>query len=131
MKETLKQMLLYAWQFPQNVCGVIAMNIYRPAKVYALDNGVEVYYSKRLDGGISFGRYVIVASYYWRQTVEDSLKRDTVRHNAIGHTKQSRILGWFYLPVMLVSLCITKFNKKNKYKWGMERWADKIAGVTR
>ena len=128
----MKHILLYLWQFPQNMCGVIAMNIYRPTKVYALDNGVEVYYSKRLDGGISLGRYVILASYYWRQTAEESLKGDTVRHNAIGHTKQSRILGWFYLPVMFVSLIVSKFRgKKNKYKWGMERWADKIAGVTR
>ena len=128
----MKQMLLYAWQFPQCILGVIALNIYKPNKRYILDNGVEVYYSKYLNGGISLGKYVIMASYCWRQTVEDSLKRDMVRHNAIGHTKQSRILGWFYLPVMAVSLCITKMRgKKSKYNWGMERWADKIAKVER
>lgn len=128
----MKKILLYVWQFPQNICGVLALNIYRPNKMYTLENGTKVYYSKHLNGGLSLGKYVIMASYYWRKTVEDSLKRDNVRHNAIGHAQQSKILGWFYLPIMIASLCITKLRgKKNKYKWGMERWADKIAKVKR
>lgn len=128
----MKKFFLYVWQLPQNVLGLAAIHFLKPNKSYTLDNGVEIHYSKLLSGGISLGKYVVLASFYWRQTMEDSLKRDTVRHNAVGHTRQSRILGWFYLPVMAVSLCITKMRgKKSKYNWGMERWADKIAGVER
>lgn len=131
MDSNMKHMFLYAWQFPQNICGVVALNIYRPNRVYILENGVEIYYSSRIRGGVTFGRTCIIAASHYRLTMEESLKRDTVRHNAIGHTRQSRLLGWFYFPVLGASLLLGKILGKQKYQFGMEKWADKIANVER
>ena len=127
----MKKMLLYFWQFPQNLLGVLALNYYRPTRMYELEDGTEIYYSSRISGGLTLGRHVFVAATHFRHDVNLSLLRDTVRHNAIGHAKQSRILGWFYLPAVLCSLALGKILGKKKYEFGMEKWADKIANVKR
>lgn len=124
-------MLLYFWQFPQNVLGVFALNYYKPTRMYELEDGTEVYYSSRISGGLTLGRHVFVAATHFRHDVNQSLLRDTVRHNALGHAKQSRILGWLYFPAMLVSYLVGRMLGYGKYEFGMERWADKIANVTR
>ena len=127
----MKKMLLYFHQFPQNLLGVLALNYYRPTRMYELEDGTEIYYSSRISGGLTLGRHVFVAATHFRHNVNLSLLRDTVRHNAIGHAKQSRILGWLYLPAVLGSLAVGKILGKKKYEFGMEKWADKIANVTR
>ena len=127
----MKKMIQYFWQFPQNALGVLMLNYYRPKSMYELEDGTEIYYSSRISGGLTFGKYVFVAATHYRNKLEITLLRDTVRHNAIGHTKQSRLLGWFYLPAVLGSLAIGKLLGKNKYEFGMERWADRIANVQR
>lgn len=124
-------MLLYFWQFPQNIIGVFALNYYKPTRMYELEDGTEVYYSSRISGGLTLGRHVFVAATHFRHDVNQSLLRDTVRHNALGHAKQSRILGWFYFPAMLFSYLIGRMLGYTKYEFGMERWADRIANVTR
>lgn len=113
------------------VIGIIALNIYKPNKVYLLENGVEIYYSPKIRGGVTFGKMCIVNIIHYRNCLVESLKRDTVRHNAIGHTKQSRILGWFYYPVLGCSLLLGHILGKSRYNFGMERWADRIASVQR
>ena len=132
-KLSLKDIMLYIWQFPQNILGVIALNIYKPTKEYNLD-GIEIYYSNKITGCISLGKTIIVNSKHWRISFEDSLKRDTVRHCAIGHVKQSKLLGWFYLPVISLPALIARICIKDKKKyWNFftEKWADKIANVKR
>ena len=127
----MKKMLLYFHQFPQNILGVLMLNYYRPTRMYELEDGTEIYYSSRISGGLTLGRHVFVAATHFRHDVNLSLLRDTVRHNAIGHAKQSRILGWFYLPAVLCSLAVGKLLGKKKYEFGMEKWADRIANVKR
>lgn len=100
-----------------------------------MDNGTIIYFANRMAGGISLGKYSIVASYHYRKTLEEALKRDTVRHEAIGHAKQSRWLGPFYLLViglqsaLHAALCACKTH--NYHDMWFEKWADKIAGVKR
>lgn len=127
----MKKFFIHLWQFPQNLLGVFALNYYRPIRTYQLEDGTEIYYTTKINGGLTLGRHVFVAASHYRHDVNVSLLRDTVRHNAIGHAKQSRILGWLYLPVLGISRLIGKMLGKGKYEFGMERWADKIANVTR
>lgn len=137
--KTLKNILLYLWQLPQNLLGLLLVAVLRPKKSYSLDNGSIVYFSKRMPGGISLGKYSIVASYHFRESLEATLKRDTVRHEAIGHAMQSRYLGWLYLIVIgLPSIVWTalygsviKTSRNGYYRFYTERWADKLAGVNR
>lgn len=137
--KTLKNILLYLWQLPQNLLGLLLVAVLRPEKSYSLDNGSIVYFSKRMPGGISLGKYSIVASYHFRESLEKTLKRDTVRHEAIGHAMQSRYLGWLYLIVIgLPSIVwaalygsVIKTSRNGYYRFYTERWADKLAGVNR
>lgn len=130
---TMKNFISYIWQFPQNILGIIALNIYKPSRKYTLDD-IEIYYANNINGCISLGKYIIVNSKHWRISLEDSLKRDTVRHCAIGHVRQSKILGWFYLPIIsipaLIARCFIK-NKKKYWNFFTEKWADKLANVNR
>lgn len=127
----MKKGLFYCWELPQNLLGLLLLNYYKPTRIHELEDDTEVLYSSRISGGLSMGKYVYVAATHYRTDLETSLHRDTVRHNAIGHAKQSRILGWLYLPVLGISRLIGKMLGKGKYEFGMERWADKIANVTR
>lgn len=130
----MKEIMLFIWQLPQNLLGLLLVWFYKPTRMYTLDNGVEIHYSHRMRGGISLGKYAIVNDGHYRLSLADSLKRNTVRHEAIGHTKQSRMLGWLYLIVIgLPSLiwAIVCFDPKQYYKFYPEKWADKIAGIKR
>ena len=56
-----------------------------------------------MSGGISLGKYSLVNTCHYRVKLEDSLKRDTVRHEAIGHAKQSLYFGPLYLIIIGLS----------------------------
>lgn len=122
---------MYFWQILQNLLGVMMLNYYKPTRTYELEDGTEIYYTSRISGGVALGKYVFVAATHFRYDVNLSLLRDTVRHNAIGHAKQSRLLGWLYLPAMLCSYLIGKMFGYSKCEYPMNKWADKIANVTR
>lgn len=119
--------------------GLILVAYYKPERKYVLDNGVEIHFATRKHGSISLGKYSIVNTIHYRKELKDSLKRDTVRHAAIGHAKQSQMLGWLYLPIVgLSSICwaglygtIIKPSKKGYYRFWTESWADKLGEVKR
>ena len=129
--------LLYIWQLIQNIAGLLVINYYKPQRVHTLDNGVKIYYSHKMTGGLSLGNYCLVNTGHYRKDINESLKRDTVRHEAIGHTKQSRLLGPLYLlivgiPSLIWAILygpIIKPTKHGYYKFYTEKWADSLAGV--
>ena len=135
----MKQVLLYIWQLPQNLLGLLLVLLYKPERSHIMNNGNRIYYASRMTGGISLGKYSIVNVCHYRLSVNDSLKRDTVRHEAIGHAQQSRWLGWLYLLVIGIPSIvwaglygwIIPRSKNGYYKFYTERWADKIAEVKR
>ena len=135
MKETLK----YVWQLPQNLLGLLLIAFYKPERMHIMENGNRIYFATRMKGGISLGKYSIVNVGHYRHDINESLKRDTVRHEAIGHATQSLYLGWLYLIVIgLPSIVwamlygrVIEPTKNGYYKFFTERWADKIAGVKR
>lgn len=89
----MKNTLLYIWQLPQHLLGLLLIAFYRPSRKHVLDNGSIVFYAYRMIGGISLGKYSIVNGSHYRENMQDSLKRDTVRHEAIGHARQRCILA--------------------------------------
>ena len=137
--QTFTYVLLYIWQLLQNIIGLILIAWYKPQRVHKLDNSVKVYYTHKMKGGISLGNYCIINTGHYRKDINESLKRDTVRHEAIGHTKQSRILGPLYLFLIGIPSLIwaglygsaIKSTKNGYYKFYTEKWADIIAGVKR
>lgn len=133
----MKEILLWLWQLPQNLLGLILILIMKPEYKYVLENGNFVFFAKRMSGGISLGKYSIISDYYHRGN--QILNQNVVKHEGIGHGTQSRLLGWFYLLVIgLPSIIwawlygsVIPYTKNGYYKWYTEAWADKLAGIVR
>ena len=125
---SIRDALLYAWQLPQNLLGLLVVAILQPEDRYDME-GVRLCYASRLKGGISLGKYVIV-----RDVLKDYPGR-TERHE-LGHARQSRMLGWLYLPLIgLPSLLWAAWwnedRNRSYYSFYTERWADILGNVQR
>ena len=121
--------LLYLWQLPQNLLGLLLVRILQPEDVYDID-GVRLCYASRMKGGISLGRYIII-----RDVMKD-YTGNTERHE-MGHARQSRLLGPLYLLVIgLPSFLWAAYYRRGRsrssyYDFYTERWADRLGGVHR
>lgn len=127
--KTIINIILYVWQLPQNLLGLLLLAIYRPETAYEYD-GARITFSARMPsyGGISLGRYVVLASRF----ITD---RDSIQHEW-GHTRQSRMLGPLYLfvvglPSLLWAAWWNPSRSVSYYSFYTERWADKLGGVKR
>lgn len=132
--EYWKGIFLFLWQLPQNLLGILWLNInlifyYGISNAITLTMGwneVCVYTipSKSLEG-VSLGKYIIVS---------ENFSDDTIMHE-YGHCKQSMYLGWLYLPIIglpsLIWNCIYQYTNKDYYWLFCEKWADKLGGVKR
>lgn len=131
----MKEVLLYIWQLPQNMYGLLLLLLYQHEKIYHRLKGRTFYFTEEMRSGISMGNYIIMNR-------ED--KEDGMRHE-YGHSIQSRILGWFYLPVIgvpsllwniidwLIVTPIVGWERSCEIYYSMpwEAWADKLGGVKR
>lgn len=138
---TLKRILLWIWQLPQNLLGLAMILCYRIAgrEAYGVEDrktGSYTLVSTRFPGGISLGRYILLR----RHT------RTRIRHEE-GHRKQSLYLGPLYLliiglPSLLGNIYDRIFhtpergwNDRRSYIWYFnqpwEKWADRLGGVER
>lgn len=144
----LKEIVLYIWQLPQNLLGLILLLIMKYEVTLTLHNGNVVYFSRNMSGGISLGRYSIINSYYAGlktgdkkiKEKEELLELDVVKHEGIGHGTQSRWLGPLYLPIVGLQSIIWAwiypckafpYSKNGYYKFWTEKWADKLAEIVR
>lgn len=137
----LVNVLLYIWQLPQNIGGLIVILFTNPKKKVKMNNGNVLYMSDNMSGGISLGKYSIINSYYTKKckSDEDIKNLDVSKHEAIGHGLQSRYLGPLYLFVIgLPSIIwawlygtIIPYTKNGYYVFYTEKWADKLGGVIR
>lgn len=126
--KTLKTIGLYLWQSPQIIIGLVFLLILqfmkRP-KLIDKVGSVRVYTSESMSGGISLGNYIFLS-------VHSSTNTDTINHE-LGHCKQSRLLGLFYLFIIgIPSIVHAMLHKKgNYYDFYTERWADELMNVKR
>ena len=129
----MKGLILYLWQLPQNVIGLLVLLVYwmldKIDWTYKDSDGVKFVYCNEFHGGISLGKYVIL------DTVYQVYNGRTEQHEA-GHSKQSRILGPFYLLVIgLPSIIHAALYKDSPftsyYDFYTEKWADKLGNVKR
>lgn len=128
----MKKLLLILWQLPQVLVGLFLLILYKKSsKVIYKDDYVKVY-SCNMPGGISLGTIVLINKYM--------CTKNTVNHE-LGHTKQSRYLGWLYLLIIgLPSIIHAWLNNtigccdkhlEGYYHFYTEKWADKLGGVKR
>ena len=119
----MKNILLYIWQLPQNICGVVYKLFCRPSYKQNID-GVRVYETNSKQGSVSLGNYVFI-------TQRSRDKVFTLKHE-LGHTIQSKMLGPLYLLVIgLPSVCWLLYRRQfcrhiNYYWFYTEAWANKL-----
>ena len=123
----MKNILLYIWQFPQNIIGLLIILYIKGETKHKYQN-IKYYYYDPFPGGISLGNYLIVGSNH----------SQTIKHE-FGHAIQSRILGPLYLIIIgLPSIVwawlyepVTKETGNGYYRFYTERWADKLVNIKR
>ena len=129
----MKNILLFIWQLPQNIIGLLIMLV--NFKSVTMDKSKKCFRVKHLcDCGISLGNYIII-------DLDDDCTDFTIGHEQ-GHQKQSQMFGWLYLVLFgLPSICgniIDRVFHKNwklskrlywYYNLPWEKSANKLGGV--
>lgn len=124
--KTLKEIVMYIWQLPQHLLGLILISLYKKEKKFKYNTSV-VRVCPNFRSGISLGRYIIIKRN----------KEDVVKHEW-GHAIQSKWWGPLYL--LVPGLCSLLHNMFGKYRWDphtsyydywVEKQADKLGGVVR
>ena len=120
-----KSLFVWIWCFPQMLAGLILKIVTR-----AYNAGDHYRFFVKF-GSVSLGEYVFLCPAHWDD--EKVLKHEK------GHTKQSYMLGWLYLPFAFLPSfiwagCFGWYRKKHNvsyYDFWTEKWADKLGGVIR
>lgn len=131
---TFLNILLYIWQLPQNLLGLIMVAITGfglPVDIRGNNHRLPsslLFLNKQMRGGISLGRYIIMNGSYAGDTNSWMHER--------GHSVQSMMLGPLYLLVIGLPsvLWAAWWNEKrgvSYYEFFTEKWADILGGVTR
>ena len=133
----LKSSLLWLWQLPQNLCGIIYRSISKDNRICVVETydsrsvGAKVYLQKT-NGGISLGKYIFIN--------QDYIDKEIIIKHECGHVKQSKILGPLYLLVIGIPSilhawlnnyigCCWKNGEYNYYHFYTEKWANKLMGI--
>ena len=121
----LLDILLYIWQLPQNIAGLLVLLYYKMKKSDLKNCGNGVYIVPFLcSGGVSLGNYIFI--------LDSNDNEFSIKHE-LGHRIQSMILGPLYL--LIVGLPSALFNvisshskkfSKNYYHRFPENWANKL-----
>ena len=122
----VKEIILYIWQLPQNLLGWLLTRVMAPGKTYRYQDA-RILLSARMWGGISLGWYIILS---------DRMDHPSCVLHEWGHTRQSRMLGPLYLPVvglpsLLWALWWRPTRSVSYFSFFTERWADRLAGIVR
>lgn len=134
----MKKTLLYIWQLPQNLLGLLVIAVTRAELSTLFVDKDQPYYRSRLNHcsfGVCLGEYIIFGAY--------SASIIGWKHES-GHRKQSRVLGPLYLFVVgLPSAARNVWDRVVHRSWSVDRraewyysgypekWADRLGGVTR
>lgn len=123
----VKDVLMYLWQLPQNLCGEVYSLFHKGALIKEYEDSL-VYRSEKMHGGVSLGRYIFVNKFAGMKAVK----------HEYGHCVQSKRWGWLYLlvwglPSLVWCYLHTKgyFKDRSYFSFYTERNADKLGGVER
>lgn len=127
--------ILYIWQLPQNILGLLVILFTSAKKTSRQDH--EVWVSDRFDFGVSLGKYIILGEKNY------AFAPDTVLHEH-GHQIQSIKYGVLYLIIVgLPSFTRNVWDRLFHKEWPImrrtlwyysgfpEKQADRLGGVRR
>ncbi len=129
----MKDLLLYIWQLPQNILGLVVQCFYKKHRIGDY-YGTKVYWLKNFGSAVCLGKYILI---------DVRFNHPRIVSHEYGHHCQSLMLGWLYLIVVglpsvtqlkigswLKSLGYPKMSD-NYYNRFPENWADRLGGVER
>lgn len=120
----MKNLILWLWQFPQNLLGLIVIKLGKANRYW---QHTRIYTCHLFYAGVSLGKYIVFDN---RREIDDN----DVKHE-MGHQKQSLYLGWFYLLIIgipsVIGNLLYRIKKFNYYNQPWEKWADKLGNVKR
>lgn len=121
--DILRDALLYLWQMPQNLIGLAYLALCTDRLRVTAQRGAVFYATRRVKGGVTFGRYVFVAV--------DNMTREALYDHEYGHVRQSRRWGWLWLPLFAIpsGLHCLFCRAGNYYHFYTERSANRLGGV--
>lgn len=127
--------LLWIWQLPQNLIGFVLSLFYQKRRMYF----TTFYTGKLFNSAVSLGQYIIIDDVHFQ--CSDEYFKKSIKHEK-GHSKQSQMLGLFYLLIVglpsffrniydrLFHKDWTYLERTNWYYNGYpERWANKLGNV--
>lgn len=134
------KVLVWVWQFPQNLIGFLLTRKYKYKSTRNVNGKwINVYFKPFFRSGVSLGDFIILDYYHCGR----ACSRQAFAHE-YGHSRQSLILGWFYLPLVgLPSIMGNVWDRlfhrnwtgEQREKWYYNRypenWADRLGGVVR
>lgn len=129
--------LLWIWQLPQNLLGLILRLFYKTEKTLVY-KGKTIRICSTFPGGVSLADTIFLKRY-----PHDQESWNDVKHE-YGHSIQSKYLGCFYLLVIGIPSGLGNlwdryahkdWSYADSYNWyynqPWEKWADKLGGVDR
>lgn len=123
--KTLLNVILWIWQLPQNLLGLLFFVALRPEHSEKFGSATA-YFATRMRDGISLGQYIFIQA--GRGT-------PNILCHEYGHCRQSLYLGPLYLLVIglpsLIHAALYRPEKGNYYDFYTEKWADRLGGVNR
>ena len=131
---SIRNILYWIWQLPQNLLGVLWRNIKKDSIITDISNndiksvGAKAYLIKA-GSTVTLGKYVFISQTYRDQGM-------TIKHEC-GHVKQSKMLGPLYLIVIGVPSILHRWlndyigcDEENGYShFYTEKLADKLMGI--
>lgn len=123
---TVKRKVFVLWELPQLLLSLALLAAVKKKILKTLNyRDTLVYFVSGFPGGISLSYIIILNTRYIDYP-------DVIKHE-YGHSRQSLMLGWFYLPVVgLPSLIrsiiwnIKKLPEKDYYNKFPENWANRL-----
>lgn len=125
------KILRWIWEFPQCLLGFILTKIYK-VELKEYYNNIAIY-AGNFPSGISLGLYILLSNYSYKYNTNFG------KEHEYGHTIQSKILGWLYLPTVglvssmwnILRFIFPKLSNIDYYSIWPENWADKLGNVKR
>lgn len=128
----LKWISMFTWELPQTLIGFLMFLYFiasgKSRRIYVSNNKiiVEMTFTSWNHSSDSMGHFVFF-------NVDNYSKY--IRRHEFGHSTQSYILGWLYLPLITITSlygwCLCKASIRSwtdYYKHFPENWANKLGG---
>jgi hypothetical protein len=153
MITVLIDFILWIWQLPQHILALLLMTVVRPKRRIHKETGY-VYHAHGGTFKVCLGNYSFLPG--WKRirhpttgeilgTKDEEPNIDSIKHESIGHAKQSMMLGPLYLLLVGLPSVIVEWRNQNGFKgkksneeilrWRYEqypeKWADQLAGIDR